>query len=305
VVDLWDDSLAWPETGPGREMAQMVEHFQCEWVHQPMNDHIGNARNAALDALHATPGLGWALFFDPDEYMPMDSSVMLRRMAEVTDAWGWLVRFRNTYADGGHNYSEAVRLSHLDSGGLMRMNGRVHESFSQAVKHLVAEGYGSVLRHAPERFISVNTGLAVDPEALQDKLDRYKRLVEMDLREEPNNPGGWVTLGLYWLNEGHEMVALECYSRAMMLATDEFLPYHEAALEYMRLAKSSMEQAAERMGGHRNRQVVDAIVDMLGQAAPPVPRLGMPDRCGVSLEDAMAGLPPLVREADGGLYSGE
>lgn len=301
VVDLWKLSPEeWPETGPGIEVARMAEHFGAEWVAEPFagadDPSLSRCRNAAIDALHGTTGMGWGYFFDPDEHPPTNYEIPLRRMAEVTDAWGWLVPFRNSYSDGRFNVSESVRMHRLDERGIMRMDGRVHESFNKATRFLVEEGCGSVIRKAPDPLVMLNTGLAGEPSAMQDKLDRYRELTEADLREDPRNPGAWTTLGLYWLNEGFRVVALECFSRGMSCADRQFLPFQEAGLEYLRMGRACYAEAAERMGAHPNANVARSIVDFLDSAAPPIPVLGEPGRHGLTESEALASLPDVPAE---------
>lgn len=297
AVDLWEiDPADWPETGPSLDMAKMAEHFGVEWVQQPIDDNIAQARNAGIDALHGTPGLGWGYFVDPDEYGPQNAEIGLRRMAEVTDAWGWMFRFSNHYEDGRSNTSESVRMHRLDDRGVMRMNGRVHESFELATRQLVDDGYGSVIRIAPEVMHYINTGLQGEPDKIQDKLDRYKRLVEMELDDNPMSPGGWTTLGLYWSNEGYRMVAMECFARGMMVADRQFLPFQEAGLEYMRLARNCYAECEDRMGNHSNRHVAQAVVDFIDKAAPPMPIMGMPGRQTLTEAEAMRSLPAMPDE---------
>lgn len=293
-VDLWSVE-DWPETGPSREVAQMAEHFGAEWVYQPLNDHIAEARNAGIDALHGTPGLGWGYFFDPDEHTPINAPVGFRRQAEVTNAWGWLYQFANLYEGGTrHNMSESVRMHRLDSRGIMRMNGRVHESFDEAVRGLVAEGYGQVLRMAPQEMTMTNTGLNGDPEAMQAKLERYRRLCEMELADNPNNPTAWTTLGLFWTNEGNADAALECFARGMVTATEgQYLPFREAGYEYMRRALVCLQEAVGRMGGHPQVKILSAMIDFLQSAAIETPVLGKPGELQMTNEQAIASLPPL------------
>lgn len=297
-VDLWSvPDAEWPATGPSREMACMAEHFGVEWVVQPLNDHIGNARNAAVDALHGTPGLGWGLFFDPDEIMPQNACVMLRRMAEVTDSWGWLFSFINRHTkDGDASVSQAVRMHRLDERGIMRFDGRVHEGFDLAVTKLQEDGYGSILRVAHEAMTVLNTGLALPPTAMQDKLDRYRRLTEMELADDPKRSKSWITLGLYWANEGFYAVAEECFNRAILCAGRSFRAYHEAALHKSRMAMYLFSEAADRMGNHSERKVVEAILDFGERAFPPLQILGIPGRQGMTEMEALTSLPPFSPE---------
>jgi hypothetical protein len=212
------------------------------------------------------------------------------------------MRFRNVQGDGRWNQSETVRMHRLDQRGIMRMDGRVHEGFDAAVRHLRDEGYGGVLRTAPEGLEFVNTGLSRDPEAMQDKLDLYRDLVERDLREDPYRVSGWVVLGLYWLNEGFRTVALECFSRGMEIAQDpersSYMPFQEAAQEYARVAHSAYAEAEARMGNHPGRQVMHQMAKMLGEAAPPLPVQGVPGRHGLTEAEALASLPPSPFSAD-------
>lgn len=289
----------WYGTGPGREMAAMAAHFGAEWVHQPLADDIAGARNAGLNALQGTPGMGWALFLDPDEHLPSLAPTMIRRMAEVSDAWGWMWRFRNQYERGGGNESESVRMSRLDPDGRMRMNGRVHESFSKAVKGLQDEGYSSILRSSP--FVTINVGLARSPAAMDAKLEFYRRLTEMDLRDEPRNPTAWTTLGLYWLNEGCETTAMECFSRAVRVSTGEYLPFHTLGTQHLRLATLFLGEAESRMGNHRLRRTTRELVEGLREAVPPIQILGTVadgGRRALTDEEALPTLPPFLPSGD-------
>lgn len=293
---LWGEAAEvgpWHATGPSMAVARMAAHFGAEWLHHPLADHLGAARNAGIEALHGTPGMGWALFFDPDEQLPQQAPVYLRRMAEAAGCWGWMFRFKNVYEGGGGNGSESVRLSRLDPEGRMRMYGRVHESFSRAVRLLVEDGYGQVLRVAP--FVTMNTGLAGEPEAMQAKLEFYRRLTEQQLRENPRDPGAWVTLALYWMNEGCTATAGECFARATLVADKEYLPFQEMALHLLRQARHFMAEAVGRMDGHAMQRPNATIVDFIDKAAPDVRQLGtvVEGQPRYTEAEAMATLPPM------------
>lgn len=282
-------------TGPGVTMSSMAAHYGVEWIHHPLNDNIAAARNAGIEALHGTPGMGWALFLDPDEHLPPMAPGFLRRMADVGDAWGWLIRFVNTYAAGGGNTSEAVRMSRLDPERIMRMNGRVHESFSNAQQVLRERGHGNILRAAP--FQAMNAGLAKTPAQMDRKLALYRRLTELDLRENPENPTAWTTLGLFWLNEGCNATGMECFARAMQCSTGEYLPFHTAGMQYLRNALALLTEAEGRMGNHSMRRGVRDLVAGLQEVVQPMEVLGLlaiGEREAVGEEEAMASLPPFV-----------
>ena len=92
------------------------------------------------------------------------------------------------------------------------------------------------------------------------------------------------------------MAAMECFARGMMCADRQFLPFQEAGLEYMRLARNCYAEAEERMGNHTNRGVAKAIVDFIDRAAPPLPVMGMPGRQTLTEQEALASLPALPTE---------
>ena len=299
AVDLWNEKVAanWPTTGPSHEMSKMAEHFGAEWIHTPLDDNYAAARNSGLEALHGTVDMSWALCIDPDEQLkdPFSNLIALRRMAEATDCWGWLVSFLNVYPDGGHNESEAVRMGRLDEDRIMRFSGRVHETYTVAQVKLVKMGFANVLRRAP--FYILNTGLAGTPAEMEAKLSRYYRITLLELHENPYNSQAWVTLGLYWLNEKCPMVGMECFSRAVTCGGDAFMPYQEMALQYARLSRMFMGEAVSRMGNHRMKAVNEKIVSFLESAAPDLPPMGLihsGEREPISEAEAMESLPPFA-----------
>ena len=291
AVLVWTD----PGEGPSPAMASMAGCFGAAWLYQPLNNDIASARNAGIEALHGTPGMGWSWFCDPDEHLPANGPVIMRRMAEAPDCWGWMFRFINKMAGQDGNWSESVRMARLDSEKLMRLSGRVHESFSPAIKELRRRGLGRILRVAPDPLVIINTGLARSPAEMQRKLEFYRLLSELDLKENPNNAGGWVTLGLYWANQGAMRAAEECFTRGVLCSDQEYLPYQELALLYSRRAKMLFHEAASRMGGHRMRSSWEKLSGILEKAAPEMPKLGSAVVDGfVPVEDqeALSLLPP-------------
>jgi len=294
--NLYDPDIKWPATGPSKDMAKMLQHFDVKWRHHRLRDNLGAARNAGinyLDSLRTSTlkGLGWALCLDPDEQLPYSAPVVLRRMAEAGSTFGWLFNFANRHADGTTTLSENVRMSRLDRQGSMRFHGRVHEGFGKSTRALVQAGAKNVLRKAP--FQVLNLGLSHNPQIMQAKLDHYRRLCEMQLREDPHDPGCWVTLGLYWMNEGALDTARICLERGCMSAQDEFLPFEQMAQFYGRLAKAYFAMAVERLGKHSKAELYGQALEALDQVAPEMALLGTAEaRGGTSDAEAISTLPP-------------
>jgi GT2 family glycosyltransferase len=275
--------LVWTEEQPldsTSDIARMAACFGAEWIHHPLRDDLASARNAALDRLmrYRAEGLGWSWFCDPDEYLPYQAPVILRRMSQAPDCWGWIFRFQNPTSDAQSSVSEAVRMARLHPN--MRLTGRVHESFDASVRALRQSGIGKVLRTAPDALLCHNRGLTGSPAQQQAKLERYRKWTEQELRENPYNAGAWTTLGLYWENMGESRMAEECFGRGVAVATTEYLPYQELALLYTRRAAGLFHEASVRMGSHRMRGPWEKLRDILNGDSMRLPLMGLPTQEG-------------------------
>ena len=249
----------------------------AEWVHHPLEKDISAARNAGIDHLHQyrDKGLGWALFLDPDEVFDTGFSThwALREMATCTDTWGWLFKYMNPLMGGGTSESESIRMSRLDSNKTMRLNGRVHEGFTNAIKSIQQRGEHPNLRYAP--FQMINTGLCKDRADLHNKLKRYHEMVILDLEENPFNPSAWVTLGLQYNNDGNPDMAQACFERGVMCADRSYLPFRELALYHMRVSKALLQEVLRyTVQGHPVHEMSEKTLDFLNMVAPGQPYVG-------------------------------
>lgn len=295
AVLVWTDpeSLEAGVPEPLVTFARAARVFQADSLHHPLEGDMARARNAGLNFLQERVdlyGLGWALFVDPDEHLPYLSYQMIRRMADANDCWGWLFPFDNPRPNGA-TYSESIRLSRLDPEQIMRMDGRVHEGFAKAIAEIKARGLGSILRFAP--FKSTNGGMAVSPEAMQRKLDRYFSWTVDAVKEDPSRVIDWVTLGLYFVNEGAMSAASEAFARAVALAGDNFLPYREMGFHLLRQGTSFLKAAAERLGNHPSKGELERLVGDLESFGLAHPQIGQPGKMSDALGVA------LVQELDG------
>lgn len=267
----------WPETGPSAQLARMAEHFGCEWVHHPLNQNLGAARNAGLLALRGTAGMSWVLFMDPDETVDMRQAATLGRMAECTDAMGWLFRFKNPYRDAPGAQSEGIRMCRLnppDQEQMMGWSGRVHESMEPAARKLKESGFSNVIRVAP--IVLVNTGLMGSDAAMQAKFDRYFRMSCMEIEDGPGpmTHVAWQTIALYFANEGCTIAAMEAMNRSVMTSSTAYLPPMLLAQMYARMAGQLLAEAERRAQGSSIGRAIAEQVQILGELAPPMVRHG-------------------------------
>lgn len=255
---------------------EVLDAFGAETVHHPLDDDLSAARNAGLNELSGTSGMGWALFLDPDEWLrePEADVAAMRRMAEAGSRYGYLFRVANYRGSGGTSESESVRMSRLDEGGIMRMNGRVHEGFEAASEALIASGTTPAYGYAP--FVLQHRGLSGDGDGMRAKLDRYDDLLRLELADNPRSVKAWVTLSWNYRNNGHEAEAVECLQRAIAAdagsAVGSFLPLRELGLHHLRTARALLSASRTLLVDHHSSaRMLDGMLPWLAKYAPDPP----------------------------------
>ena len=271
-----DGEDGWFPTGPSHALAAVAWKHGCRWVHQPLDNHIAEARNAGIDSLLAAKGtedhkgLGWALFFDPDEWLHehLADARALRRMAE-SDRSGWLVQTANYRAENETpTISDSVRMTKLVPE--MRMDGRVHEGFNNARSAMVARNQHPRWAYAP--FVLQHRGMSFGEDRMGEKLDHYEGLLRLELAERPHNPGAWVSLAWHYMNDGHTELGLECLDRAIACAGTSYLPFKEKAFHHLREARELIDQCMARLEpAHQFHRLGSEVQRFMGKYAPPHP----------------------------------
>jgi hypothetical protein len=239
--------LVWTSEAPlNAEIQQLGCLFGAEIVHHPLRDNLAAARNAGIQALHDAGGLTWAWFVDPDEWFdkPLHDARSMRLMAEQS-RYGFLVQTCNYRRGEAPSISDSVRMTRLDKEGIIRMDGRVHEGFSDAWKALQAKGRHPRLVYAP--FVVQHRGMSFTPERMRQKLDKYERLLRLELQDRPDSPGAWVSLGWHYFNDGAPDEGVECFRRAVDCAGQSYLPYRELAYWHLREAQKLVAASMDRL----------------------------------------------------------
>lgn len=260
-------------TGPTSEMAYVADLFGCAWVHQPLGNDLAAARNAGLGALAMQKrGIGWSLFFDLDEVLPhgFTEVVALRRMAECSDAHGWMFKFVNFHRNQTPSRSESVRMARLLPE--MQFAGRVHETFDAALA-AINDRSDITVRVAP--FEVHHYGLALNDEGMRKKLAKYQRKLLLEVEDDPHNGSAWTSLALHFLNDGRAEKALECLQRAVLCPGKGYLPFRELAMYHLRVGTTMLGEAVRRSSrGHEWRRATEPLYKMLREQVPEFPLLG-------------------------------
>lgn len=269
-------------TGENKEPSPAIkavgEAYGVTWVHQPFTSDLAECRNAAMDKIreHCDPnGISWALSMDDDEAFesPFSACVSIRRMAEVSNGFGWMFRFKNYRADGQWHWSETQRLIRVEPNKLVYFSGRVHETVEKSNRELLERGIMPNIRYAP---FSVNHfGLAGDPESMQKKLMKYSRLLVDEIKHNPMEPAPWVSLGLQYGNDQMENEMEICFQRACELSGRAYLPWKELGTVQIRRGKRFFGEALARLApAHPYYRPCQEIHKWLTTAFPEQPLSG-------------------------------
>jgi hypothetical protein len=150
------------------------------------------------------------------------------------------------------------------------MDGRVHEGFSGALAVLTDQGIHPRLVYAP--FVAQHRGMALGADRIREKLDKYERMLRLELADNPHNPGAWVSLGWHYLNDGHDEDGVECLRRALACAGRSYLPFREMAYHHLRLARVLVDQCRERLTpSHQWWKASEELHAALARLAPDLP----------------------------------
>jgi len=262
---------------PSPRIKQVGEAYDVEWIHEPFNGDLAACRNAAMVKIreYCADGISWALSMDDDEVFEsaFSTAVSIRRMAEVSDGFGWMFRFKNYRHDGKWYWSETQRMVRVESNGMVYFSGKVHETVEKSNREMIANGIFPKVRYAP---FSVNHfGLAGGPEVMQEKLVRYSRLLVDEIRANPTEPAPWVSLGLQYGNDQMEDQMVRCFERACELSGYAYLPWKELATVTLRRGRRLFEQSLLRLAeSHPYHGPATEIVSWLKATFPDQPVSG-------------------------------
>jgi len=269
------------------EVTETCEWFGAEVLLHRYEGSLADCRNAGLSALreYTDEGVAWMWTMDPDEALEdqWSASLSLRRMAECTSTYGFLVRFRNFRPpDSGEppTTSETLRFVRLDPEGVMRWSGRVHEGFMESLMELGAQ---AGLLTAP--WWAHNTGLMRDDMLTEQKLRKYQGALLAELEEHPDNAAAWVSLGLQYENDGAVYQAEQCFANAIATGHPGYLGHSELMMHYLRRAKALSGQVMRRVPrSAARRDYFGTVAKWMHESVGEFPLSGMARRGPVDPE---------------------
>jgi glycosyltransferase involved in cell wall biosynthesis len=216
------------DTGSTDSTADIAREFGATVISVPWGNHFANARNAALDRMQTD----WVLILDADEELDAEAGRRIASLLATSDAGGYLVSIRNyiptvtgrgwdriaqmntnphprALAAPAYFVHENCRLFRRDPG--VYFVGRVHELVEPRINFL-----GRPLPVAP--FHIHHFGQLAQEEKRKEKAIAYRDMLQIKVRELPNDPMAWIQLGLQEYECSKESSeALRCFERALIL----------------------------------------------------------------------------------------
>jgi tetratricopeptide (TPR) repeat protein len=205
------DRVVVVDTGSRDATVSLAEAAGAEVLNVPWQDHFGDARNAALDAIRAD----WVLWVDADELLDPEDIAVPRTAAGLfhrSPVPPVLRVVQVNYIAGAVERSfEIARLFPTDRG--LRWRGRIHEQVTVDP----ARGTGPPVSPVV-RIRLHHVGYEPDVMARRGKLARNIRLLKQAVAEDPSDVASWGFLGreLYFAGELED--ARDALQRAEALA---------------------------------------------------------------------------------------
>jgi len=223
------DRIVIADTGSSDGSVHLARELGAEVFDIPWQDSFAQARNAAVRALSTD----WVLIMDDDEELDPAGSVKIPPLLENAKIGGYLVTLRNhipvKFGFGGHAPSIKVNDSAIARAQgarayadfalcrLFRRHpeiyyvGRVHEHVEPSIRALG-------LRLASADVVIHHFGHLCSPTELRAKDEFYRKLGRLKVQDSPDDPEGWVELGLQEYEQFRNYIAgIECFKKALAL----------------------------------------------------------------------------------------
>ncbi|MGA9527472.1 MAG: tetratricopeptide repeat protein [Terriglobales bacterium] len=217
------------DTGCTDDTCEIAREFGATIVSYPWQDHYAKARNAALGPLDTD----WVLVLDADEEVDRETARNISRLLKaVPQIGGFATPIRNYVKSRSNRGWDRLAVE----------NDRRHERAKTSPAYFVHE-YCRLFRRREDIYFTGRLHELVEPqlaaaglktgranffihhfgqlESPAEKVEKalyYHDLLRRKVEEEPNDPNGWVQLGLQEYERFHNQEeALRCLQRALEL----------------------------------------------------------------------------------------
>ncbi|HEX6512849.1 MAG TPA: glycosyltransferase [Chloroflexota bacterium] len=262
------DEVVVVDTGSTDSTPEIARAHGAKLVQFRWRDDFAAARNESTRQASGK----WLLWVDADEELMEESPGALRRLCEQgSGLHGFLLSCRNLASEDGDIGSEIKqwRLFPNDIG--LHFVGRIHE-------HLQHANGSTDANLGPQDQVWIrHWGYIPEPNRVERKRERNFRLLELALRESPENPFFHYNLGKQYAGEYQSEPALENLERAVALWQEQGRPSFAYVGNMFALAIN----AAVELGHNQRAVEIEALVpphlvfaDILFQAGVAWWRLG-------------------------------
>jgi tetratricopeptide (TPR) repeat protein len=260
------------DTGCTDNTCEIALEFGADIISVPWENDFAKARNTALEAVKTD----WVLVLDADEELDRDARQNMPQLMQASEIGGYLTPIRNYVGmrfsrgwdrtavpnDGRHPRAkdapayfvhENCRFFRRDPK--IYFAGRVHELVENQIS-----GAGYKLAFA--NFCIHHFGQLLDAESRDGKAVFYRELLRLRVQEHPEDPLGWVQLGLqeYECFKNAEE-ALRCFARCLALAPGVAEAWLFTAMIYVDLGKC--QEALTALERDRREGPVTALREQL------------------------------------------
>jgi tetratricopeptide (TPR) repeat protein len=222
------DQIVIADTGCTDETCDIAREFGATVISAPWENHYAKARNAALRPL----GTDWVLVLDADEELDRDARKNIRLLLGASEVGGYSTPIRNYVPTRFNRGWDSVAVPNDHRHGRAKdapaffvhenvrffrchpeiyFTGRVHELVEHRIQALG-------LKILPANFFIHHFGQLAGKETKDQKGVYYRDLLRLKVEDNPNDPLGWIQLGLqeyeYFKNPEE---ALCCFDRALTL----------------------------------------------------------------------------------------
>ena len=214
---------------------EIVKWYGATCEEFKFNDSFSEMRNFAKSLCKTD----WILQLDPDEQIPLLNKLLWYLDAEKADAFIFAVE--NFQPTGRVTFSESYRM--FRNVPELYYEGRVHETIEASLAKMKATVKRSDVNIK-------HTGYLKGDVAVEEKLQLYARLNELQIKDNPKDARPYFNLALHCLNDGDRPKGIKYLEKAKKLDPTYYLPHKELGLTYLRMSREELGQVLQVLPKH-------------------------------------------------------